>query len=298
MSDLTNEISTQNDIKPRSIRMDESTMDQFREIVKGLGGNQQTAMGKLVSTYEMMQAHFAFSDKKEELEKFESHMNYISKMFLSSIEDNKLISDTIRGEFDTLLKSKDSIVQDLQIRIEKINKTKDQALDRAKALDDENSQMRKKIHNLEGELREKQQDYASKLADKDKLNQTLTDSCAQLRGQNQEMEADVRSTKKIAAEREQLEKENRHLAQENDKLEDELQRGRRYAEEREEQIRRESQVEQQQLKIDLIQGHQEEMEALKLKKQNEIDEYQSKYLQLLERIEIMQKEHEVIIQSE
>ena len=101
-------------LKPKSFRIDDETADKFKEISAAIGGNQQETLAKLIEAFEFQSGKAILTEKKADIEQFEKYVTAITRMYMSSLEDNQNITETVRTEFDALLKSKDATIQDLQ----------------------------------------------------------------------------------------------------------------------------------------------------------------------------------------
>jgi len=280
------------DAKPRTYRIDDETAEKIKEITADIGGNQQLAMAKLVEVFEFQKGKNLLGDKKDIIDKFESHVNILNRLFMGSLEDNQTLSEMIRTEFDALLKSKDSTIQELQEKNLRITEIKENAVNTVKKLDEENLQLKDRLLSLEKELQGRQEDYKSKLEDKDKLNHNLSESYAQLREQKKTMENEVRTVNQIKEERDIYEKKNQDLEHNIADLSQQLKYTKEEMEKDKQQFIQQAELDQKAAVLELKQLYNAEIEELKNKKQAEIDDYQNKYLGLLERMGNMQKEIE------
>ena len=94
------------ELKPKSFRINDETAEKFKEISMNIGGNQQETLSKLIEAYEFQAGKVVLTEKKADIEQFEKYITAITRMFMGSLEDNQNVSETIRTEFDALLKSK------------------------------------------------------------------------------------------------------------------------------------------------------------------------------------------------
>lgn len=62
--------------------------------------------------------------KKADIEQFERYTAALIRMYMGSLEDNQNLTATIRTEFEGQLNSKDSIIQDLQEKIQTLRQAK------------------------------------------------------------------------------------------------------------------------------------------------------------------------------
>lgn len=220
--------------KPKSFRVSNATAEKFKEIAGELGGNQQEAMAKLIEAYEFQQGKAVFK-KTTEIETFEKYVTLLTRMYMSSLEDNQHINETVHSEFAAQLQAKDAVILDLRNKLEKMDLS-----------NTENITLHQEIKNLENMLQ-----------DKDALNNALTKSCDELRSkletaQNKQKDIDI------------LREQNKELKEQVNTLKKEL-----------EIIRQQHTLELEKQQLSLGKKYQQE-------KQQVIDKYQQKYLELLE----------------
>lgn len=251
------------ELKPKSFRIDDATAEKFKDISAAIGGNQQETLSKLIEAYEFQNGKAVLTEKKADIEQFETYIGALTRMYMGSLEDNQNLSETIRMQYDALLHSKDSVIQDLQ------NKLKT-----AKEKDTECKQLIAQV----GELQEKIQNIQSMLTDKEQLNRTLTDNCNELRKKVNDLQSKLQEV-------DTLSDDLRTVTAERDRMKHELQ-----LQKLEMQQKHQEEIQNlQQQKIAEIDKYQaklrQEQEAtseLIQRKQQEIDEYQRKYFELLE----------------
>ena len=283
-------------LKPKSFRIDDETADKFKEISAAIGGNQQETLAKLIEAFEFQSGKAILTEKKADIDQFEKYVTAITRMYMSSLEDNQNITETVRTEFDALLKSKDATIQDLQEKLTVAKQLKEEATTRAKAHADENARLNSVIDSLNTEYNSKMDDMQSMLADKDNLNKALTDSCNDLKSKVESMRESSEQLAVIRKELEQLKSEHNTVVKEKSDLEKQMNQeqtahDRAIADmQQHEQDLLERQKEQSQIALDkavleIEKKYQEQIEKLKADKQSEVDKYQQKYFELLERIQ-------------
>lgn len=169
------------ELKPKSFRIDDETAEKFKEISSAIGGNQQQTLAKLIEAYEFQSGKAVLTDKKADIEEFEKYITAITRKYMGSLEDNQNLSQTIRTEFDALLSSKDTIIQDLQSQLTTAKQIKEEAASKAQIHADENARLNGVIDSMTKEYNSKMDDLQTMLADKDSLNKALIDSCNELK---------------------------------------------------------------------------------------------------------------------
>lgn len=175
------------ELKPKSFRIDEKTAKKFKEISAAIGGNQQETLAKLIETYEFQAGKAILIDKKSDIDQFEKYVNAITRMFMGVLEDNQNMTETVRTEFDALLKSKDATIQDLQNKLEIAKTCQQESDEKAKILSDANADLKNKLLKLQSDANTKIGDLNAMLADKDKLNHALADLCDELKSKLENM---------------------------------------------------------------------------------------------------------------
>ena len=282
-------------LKPKSFRIDDETADKFKEISATIGGNQQETLAKLIEAFEFQSGKAILTEKKADIDQFEKYVTAITRMYMSSLEDNQNITETVRTEFDALLKSKDATIQDLQEKLTVAKQLKEEATTRAKAHADENARLNSVIDSLNTEYNSKMDDMQSMLADKDNLNKALTDSCNDLKSKVESMRESSEQLAVIRKELEQLKSEHNTVVKEKSDLEKQMNQEQTAHDkaiadmQQHEQDLLDRQKEQSQIALDkavleIEKKYQEQIEKLKADKQSEVDKYQQKYFDLLEQL--------------
>ena len=283
-------------LKPKSFRIDDETADKFKEISSSIGGNQQETLAKLIEAYEFQSGKAILTEKKADIEQFEKYVNALTRMFMGSLEDNQNITETVRTEFEALLQSKDTTIQDLQSQLTVSKQLKEEATTKAKTYVDENSRLNEYIESLQKEYNSKMDDMQSMLTDKENLNRALTDSCNDLKSKVDVMAAEheeVTTIRKnladITFERDTLkqsiaeaEKSLNRAKTEHEKAITEL---KQHESDSIEHVKAEMQIALDKAVLDTERKYQEQIQTLKEQKQAEVDKYQQKYFDLLEKLQ-------------
>lgn len=288
-----------NVLKPKSFRIDEETAEKFKQISAAIGGNQQETLSKLIEAYEFQTGKAIITEKKADIEQFETYVTAITRMFMGSLEDSQNVKETIRTEFDALLKSKDVTIQELQKKLTQANQQKEESASKAKTYSDETARLNVTIHDLKNEYTSKMNDMQTMLADKDSLNKTLTDSCNNLKEKMEHMKEAAEKAVKIQKEFDRLQQTHEKTLIEQRQLKEQIQQMKTSHEKMVSELQKREAEGNQRLKeqaelrlekelLEKEKKHQEEIEELKKQKQEEIDKYQEKYFDLLEQIKEIQ----------
>lgn len=283
------------ELKPKSFRIDDETAEKFKEISNTIGGNQQETLAKLIEAFEFQSGKAILTEKKADIEQFEKYITAITRMFMGSLEDNQNITETVRTEFDALLKSKDTTIQDLQEKLTVAKQLKEDATLRARTHADENAHLNEVIDSLNNEYNSKMDDMQSMLSDKDSLNKALTDSCNDLKAKVEDMKEAAEQSAVLRGELDQLKKEHEKVVREQSELEKQMQQEqtahektvsdlKQHEADALERLKEQLQLAQDKAVLQIEKSYQEQMQKLKADKQAEVDKYQQKYFDLLEQM--------------
>lgn len=283
------------ELKPKSFRIDDETAEKFKEISNTIGGNQQETLAKLIEAFEFQSGKAILTEKKADIEQFEKYITAITRMFMGSLEDNQNITETVRTEFDALLKSKDATIQDLQEKLTVAKQLKEDATLKARTHADENTRLNEVIDSLNNEYNSKMDDMQSMLSDKDNLNKALTDSCNDLKAKIEGMREAVEQFAVLRGELDQLKKEHEKVIREQSDLKKQMQQEqtahektvsdlKQHEADALERLKEQLQLAQDKAILQIEKSYQEQMQKLKADKQAEVDKYQQKYFDLLEQM--------------
>ncbi len=138
-----------------TIRADEEIKAKFKALAENLG-NQGTALESLLNAYEMQNAKDVLTERKTDIEDFDTHLQAISSAFLHSLEITENTTERVRAEFQRQLESKDLTISDLQGRIRQAEQAEQTAREQATAIECELSAMNEQtsiqLANLNSEL--------------------------------------------------------------------------------------------------------------------------------------------------
>lgn len=290
-------------LKPKSFRIDDETADKFKEISSNIGGNQQETLAKLIEAYEFQSGKAILTEKKADIEQFEKYVTALTRMFMGSLEDNQNITETVRTEFEALLQSKDTTIQDLQSQLTVSKQLKEESTIKAKTYVDENTRLNEYIESLQKEYNSKMDDMQSMLTDKENLNRALIDSCNDLKAKVDVMAAEheeVVTIRKnladITVERDtlkqsiaEIEKSLNRVNTEHEKAITEL---KQHESDSIDRVKAEMQIALDKAVLETERKYQEQIQTLKEQKQAEVDKYQQKYFDLLEKLNAGEPTHE------
>lgn len=284
------------ELKTRSFRITDETANKIKELANEIEGNQQEVIAKLIETYEFQKGKTILNYKKDDIEKFEQYTSILVRMFMSSLEENQTITETVHTEFESQLKSKDFTIANLQKENEKLSQNKSITLEEIKIISEENNNLRKQLEVKQNEIEENKQSFERMLKDKEELNTILTSSVNEMKNHIKNMESKLSDLEEITKSYNDLESNLKIVELENIELEKELQTIKKQYEEITIKTKQEAEkilksvIQKSELKHEkgLLQQeklYQETFQKLKTDHQKEIDLYQKKYFDLVQTIQ-------------
>lgn len=292
------------ELKPKSFRIDDETAEKFKEISSAIGGNQQQTLAKLIETYHFQAGKAILTNKRDDIDQFEKYISCLTNMYMRSLEDNQNITDSVRTEFDALLNSKDTIIQNLQSELATARQLKEEAVIKAKTYIEENARLNSLLDRQEEEYRTRLNDLQDMLTDKDSLNKALIDSCNNLKSKIEGMKESLELASSIQEKLEQLKKKYEKVTQEHANLEQRMRQEQeihsksiadlqQHEKDALNQLREQSQLAVEKAILETECEHQEQVQKIKKQHQTEVDEYQQRYLSLLEQIQLKHEKEAV-----
>ena len=282
-------------LKPKSFRITDETADAFKQISAEIGGNQQEALAKLIETYEFQKGKAILTEKKADIDQFEQYITILTRMYMSSLEDNQNITTTVRTEFEALLQSKDQTIQDLQAQLTAAKQLKEASAAKAKGFSDENTRLNDYIESLKTEYSSKTNDLQAQLTDKDSLNRALTDSCNDLKNKLNALQEEHKEFSSIRSKLAEL--TDKCTTLEHSKAEAEKALKSAISNHKQElaqlkqqeadsltRIKEQADLEKDKALLALEKDYQKQIQVLKEKNQSDVDKYQQKYFDLLQQL--------------
>ena len=251
------------ELKVKSFRADDETFEKFKSLATEEFGNQGQCLAALINLYEIEKSKLVLGDRKLEVETFQSHLNRLAEMFLSSMHLNQDAEIRIRGEFEKLLISKDKTISDLQAKASELAVAKQSQEDAAKQARHDYFEMLDKSVELEKQVARQDKEYAATLADKDSLNKVLTSSSEERKEEIDALKASLAAAQSRLTAIKQTEEELAAALKENGQTVAELERLRAQSElDRERAVLNAEKMHQQELKETYAQHHEEMKEYI------------------------------------
>ena len=242
-----------------SFRADEKIYEKFKSISNIEFQDQGQCLAALINTYEIEKSKKIIAGRKFEIQNFQTYINKLMEMYILSLEMNNDTQVRVRGEFDSLLKSKDLTISSMQEEVKNLANRRRVTIEQMSAIEKKNKILEDEI----AENKKTMDDYDKSVKDKVALINSLK---SELEGSKTTLEG----YKKDLSELETLKKkinlvyfDNERLKAEIDKLNYEL-----------DKVKSKCEIERD--KVLLEKGKD---------RQDEIDKYQSKIEELLLKLE-------------
>jgi len=267
------------EMKTRSFRVAEDTLEKIKEISSEIGGNQQEVFAKLIECYEFQKGKSILKNKRDDIEKFEQYLSILTRIYMGVLEENENITNTVRTEFISQLVSKDEVIYTLQKDINKLKEDKSIAEAALKQVTEEKGNMENRFIAEQRKVEDQKSSYGSMIKDKDELNRALAITINNLEGKISDMEGSLSKADDILCDYDNLKKVLEDARNKVTLLENEL-----------ESTKQKAQFEIDQKMLQHGKEYQLELQKVKSEHQAEIDKYQKKYFELLEKIPMNYKE--------
>ena len=261
-------------LTPKSFRIDDETAQKIKEIANTTKSNQQETMQLLLNAYFMQEQKAGLIEHKANIEQFEAYTTSIIAMYTQALQSNHDLRETVIQEMDATLKSKDSVIQDLQRQLTAAKQSKEDAEAQAKAYADQSKALAKENESLQ-----------SVLADKDNLNRALTDSCNGLKAKIERLEDAAGQAETLRQQLDQVKQEHEKALRQQADLQKQLQQEQEAHKNAAERLKEQLQLEHDKHILKLERTHQKALQEVKSQAQTQIDRYQQKYFDLLQQIQ-------------
>ena len=199
------------EIKGTSFRVNEDDLKKFKEYMKEFNLTQAETFQAIINSFEMAKAKNLITDRAKEIEVFQSTVNNLTSMFISSLAINQTSEERIRESLSVELTTKDKLISNLQ-------EDKDKYKDKIKALSTSVEEYENTINKINSNL------YKSNKDNEDKTL-TINNQLEQIKILN-EIVAEYKefkdTNKVLAHSNKELTKNNNDLVHENLDLKDKI----------------------------------------------------------------------------
>lgn len=256
------------EMKTRSIRADEETLDKFKALSESFG-NQGECLASLIKAYEVSKAKSVLSDVKTNIADYESHINAIQDIFLSLLESLQNTETRIRNDYAVRLDADAKTILDLQIRLDKALEKSEKMSAEVESLNEDNSSYIKQMADLDS----LNNNYIDQLNDKKEIINSLNAQLSDYLRIKDEYETKNQIIADFKAERAEQAAELKRLESEIDKLKAEQETHKKQAE-----IEKQAEIDKLKTEIETLK------KQFELDKQIAVTEVKAEYLEKLERV--------------
>lgn len=169
-------------------RIEPETAEKFREAAKEFS-NQDAALNALLAAFDREKLQQANPQYAEVLNTFEKYQNMLSAKFTDILNELSTADERARVDVQKLLDSKDATIADLQDALDDAKKRKQTYEELYNGIVKEKNAIEDSLHNqqletdrVKQEMKEKTDQHASILSDKERLNDILSQNVAELQG--------------------------------------------------------------------------------------------------------------------
>jgi chromosome segregation ATPase len=163
------------EIKPVSFRLNEESIEKFKQLAGELDCNQAEMFDSLMGNFELAKAKNQILDRGKEIETFQSTTNTLVNMFVNSLAINQTAEETLREKLSEELNSKETTIKDLQ---EQRAKTRDEIMTVKESIgfyENQNKGLTTELQMNKTELAQKTNTIDSQLEQIGTLNSIITE---------------------------------------------------------------------------------------------------------------------------
>lgn len=168
------------DKAPVPFRISPETAEKFRNVSKEFA-NQDSALNGLMAALERERLQQQNPQFVEDMAKFESYQRFLSTKYTETLNALATAEERAKGEVQKLLDSKDSIILQLQNTVDQTKESKARYEEFYRTVQEENKTLKEtidherlEIEGLQKKMQEKEEQHASIVADKERLNDILS----------------------------------------------------------------------------------------------------------------------------
>lgn len=187
-------------IKQRNFRLDDEAVEKFAQICDELGVTQAQGFAHIVQVAELEQAKGLLTSRETEIEDFQSKVKGLISAYLYSLELNENAEIRVRESFEAALLSKDTIISDYQKELEELQEQLRNHEDRLSLQQD----LENEILQVKDKLFRQQEKYALDFAEKNRLNELLSDKVKGLELALQDYESLQQNFEKVFSQNNEL----------------------------------------------------------------------------------------------
>lgn len=217
------------ELKNRSIRIDEETFSKFKEIASEHFANQNQCLNELVRVYELDLGKKMLPDRKAEIEEFETYLVQIQNAFIHSLDMNYSAESRVKIEFEAQFEEMELKLESERNKstsyFEELKSLKE-ALEKIEAenekLDLENKGLKERLKVCREEMDSNEEKYQKEISEKQDIIDTLKQTNKRDQAYIESLKAQIEANKDKVAQFEKLQEENNSLKAEKQNLESQV----------------------------------------------------------------------------
>ena len=261
---------------PRTFRLSEETFNAFSRISEDMGGNKDDTLKQLLAAYEYIQTKEAVPELAPSVDEFDRHINVLKRLFVNAVDECAAARQTVGAEFETLLRSKEQIILDLQAQVDKYKTAQKTAITERDEYEKKAREAQVESVRISQELDAKIKALETSVSEKLDFNNALQYTNSELKKKVEIMEAEHEAYQDLQKTCKAVEKDLENLTAENKSLKAELK-----------DAKETQSLELQRAILDhdrQLLTKDQAIQELKAKHQAELEEMQKKYMAEIERL--------------
>lgn len=177
-------------VYPTSFRLSKEVLEKFKEVSRTLGVNQEQTMTALIQAYELQGNKANLPEEmNKDIKKFEETQAILTRLYIGSLDNSTILSDTIKEQYRGELIVKDEEIAKQQKTIDDLISENQVLNSRLSELSDLNSQAKNQIELISNDLNTIKNDLNIRISDKEKVICTLEQESNSLKKRTENYES-------------------------------------------------------------------------------------------------------------
>jgi len=184
------ETTGKNKVYPTSFRLSKEVLEKFKEVSHTLGVNQEQTMTALIQAYELQGNKVNLPEEmNKDIKKFEETQAILTRLYIGSLDNSTILSDTIKEQYRGELIVKDEEIAKQQKTIDDLISENQVLNSRLSDLSDLNNQAKNQIEQITNEFNTIKNDLNIRISDKEKVICTLEQEINSLKKRTENYES-------------------------------------------------------------------------------------------------------------
>lgn len=141
--------------KVTSMRLNEDDLEQFKAFAKDNGLNQQQAFNSLIALAELEKAKDVLGTRATSIDSFRSTVTTLINFYVNALEENTTTEQTIRGELQKELNTKDNTISTIYEQLQELKADKINLEGNLKDIESKNKELQDQLTKANNEIIEK-----------------------------------------------------------------------------------------------------------------------------------------------